>query len=51
MARAIAECSNPKCKWPIYKGDEVWFKGKKLYCHIDCLMTSFKTKEEVTNGK
>ncbi|UQD52334.1 hypothetical protein C0971_10155 [Bacillus methanolicus] len=34
----VSHCANPNCKWPIYRGDEVWQFGRKLYCHGQCLV-------------
>jgi hypothetical protein len=45
--RLVAHCANPKCKWPIYKGDVVWRKGYELFCHSDCLIESFKPKRQL----
>lgn len=32
----ISVCANPKCEKPIYLDDQVWKKGKDLYCHLSC---------------
>lgn len=32
----ISVCANPKCEKPIYYDDQVWKKGKDLYCHLSC---------------
>lgn len=47
MTRPVSLCDNPKCKWPIYKGDRVWKKGNQLYCNGSCLLESFKQKKKV----
>lgn len=46
MDRRVGTCSNPNCKWPIYKGDEVWGRGRELFCHIQCLYEVMKSENE-----
>ena len=46
----ISICSNPSCEELIYKGEQVWKKGNDLYCQGKCLIDSFKTEEETSNG-
>lgn len=41
MKNPITVCSNPECESIIRKGQRVWHRGKDLYCHSKCLMTSF----------
>ena len=46
MDKPIDICSNPNCEWSIYKGDNVWRRGRDLFCHIQCLFEVMKSENE-----
>jgi hypothetical protein len=42
MHKPINICTNQHCEQPIYKGDQVWHRGKDLYCNLGCLVQQMK---------
>lgn len=42
LIRPITVCANPACERPIHKGEQVWAKGKDLYCHLGCFAKTIK---------
>lgn len=51
MSESITICANEKCESIIHKDQRVWFRGKDLYCHSRCLMTTFGVSFESTVDK
>lgn len=48
MPIQVTRCANSNCKWPIYKGDQVWKRGNQYFCHLKCLVEVMKEENKKT---
>jgi hypothetical protein len=42
MNQPVNICTNHNCEQPIFKGDQVWHRGKDLFCKLSCLAQQMK---------